>query len=204
MAEESEKQAGEPVVERSPVALLLIDVINTMDFAGSEDLVRFAEPMAEQIAGLKARAAEAEIPRIYVNDNFGRWRSDFRRTVEICAAPDQPGHEVTRILRPTEDDYFVLKPMHSGFYATALEVLLERLGARTLILTGIAGNLCVLFTANDAYMRHYRLVVPHDCTASNSTRDNDQALEQMERFLDADTRPAADIDFAPLIEHKAE
>jgi len=203
MAGASDRQPGALAIERSPVALLLIDVINTLDFDGAEELVRSSIAMAKRIAELKARAAEAGIPSIYVNDNFGRWRSDFRATVETCASPDQPGHEMVHLLRPTGDDYFVLKPMHSGFYETALEVLLQRLGARTLVLTGVAGNLCVFFTANDAHMRNYDIVVPRDCVASNSPAENEGALRHMERYLRADVRPSAEVDLARLIQQKA-
>ena len=130
--------------------LLLIDVINDLDFPGAESLVDFALPMARQIAALKQRARDVNIPSVYVNDNFGRWRSDFRAQVHHCLQHDVPGKRLADLLRPEEDDYFVLKPMHSGFYSTTLELLLRHLEAKTLILCGIAGNNCVLFTANDA------------------------------------------------------
>ena len=106
---------------------------------------------------------------VYVNDNFGRWKSDFRRTVEHCAQHGR-GTEVVELLRPEENDYFVLKPKHSGFFSTTLETLLRYLETQTLILTGIAGNFCVLFTANDAYMRDFNLFVPLDCTYRTQKR----------------------------------
>src|ERR1700754_1295783 len=143
------------VPENCTVALLIIDVINDMEFEGADGLVETAVPMAHRIAALKRRAKAAGIPAIYVNDNFGRWQSDFRRVVEHCLSDGVRGEEVARILEPEEDDYFVLKPKHSAFYATTLDVLLAHLGASTLILTGIAGNICVFFSANDAYMRDY-------------------------------------------------
>ena len=71
-----------------------------------------------------------------------------------------------RLLGPQHDDYAVVKPKHSGFYATPLELLLTHLGARSLVLTGLAGDACVLLTAADAYLRAYRLFVPGDCVAS--------------------------------------
>lgn len=131
-------------------ALLLIDVINDLAFDGSGPLVEQAEPMASRLAVLKRRATDAGVPAIYVNDNFGQWRSDFRRTVAHCTARSSAGRVVSRRLRPTKSDYFVLKPKHSGFYDTTLDTLLETLRIRRVILTGIAGNICVLFTANDA------------------------------------------------------
>jgi nicotinamidase-related amidase len=92
-----------------------------------------------------------------------------------------------------DDDYFVLKPKHSGFFSTTLNVLLEYLQVRTLIIGGFAGNICVLFTANDAYMREYNLFVPQDCSASNTTRENEEAMAQIEKVLKADVRSAAKL-----------
>lgn len=181
--------------DQAATALLLIDVINDLEFPGSEALVAQAIPMAERIAALKERARAAEIPAIYVNDNFGRWRSDFRAQIHHCLHDDVKGQPVARILQPHDDDYFVLKPKHSGFYSTVLDVLLEHLGVRRLILTGVAGNICVLFTANDAYMRDYEVIVPADCVVSNSEADNRAALDQMRISLKADTRMSHEIDF---------
>jgi nicotinamidase-related amidase len=99
---------------------------------------------------------------------------------------------------PEEDDYFVLKPKHSGFYSTSLDLLLKHLGARTLILAGIAGNNCVLFTANDAYMRDFNLIVPSDCSVSQSEEDNKNALKQMEKVLKADIRSWRELNLKAL------
>ena len=182
------------VPENSAVALLLIDVINDMEFEGAEALVAQAVPMAHRIAALKRRAKAAGIPTIYVNDNFGRWKSDFRRVVEHCLHDGVRGEEVARILEPDEHDYFVLKPKHSAFFATTLDTLLTYLGARTVILTGVAGNICILFSANDAYMRDLNVVVPADCVASNTPEENAHALEQMAKILKADITPSAELD----------
>jgi nicotinamidase-related amidase len=189
--------------ERSPVALLIIDMINDLDFPGGPKLLRSALPAAEAIRALKRRAAEAEAASIYVNDNFGQWRSDFRQIVEHCGRKGMCGAPLVRALEPGEDDYFVVKPRHSGFFTTTLELLLHALGARTLILTGIAGDICVLFTANDAYMRGFRLVVPPDCVASETAEFNEQALALMERRLKADLRPSPEIDFGDLMKGEA-
>jgi nicotinamidase-related amidase len=66
------------------------------------------------------------------------------------------------------------------------------------ILTGIAGNICVLFSANDAYMRDLRLFVPSDCTVSNTQPENDYALNQMRTVLKADIRPSEELDLKSL------
>src|SRR5436305_7960634 len=181
--------------DKSEIALLLIDVINDLDFPEANQLLRFARPMARKILRLKERAKKADIPIIYVNDNFGRWQSDFRRQVRHCLRGDSRGHEIVTMLQPDEDDYFVLKPKHSGFFSTTLETLLRYLGSHTPIITGIAGNFCVLFTANDAYMRDYYLIVPSDCVISNTAKENKEALQLMKRYLKADTRRSQRISF---------
>jgi nicotinamidase-related amidase len=179
--------------DKSDVALVLVDVINDLDFPEADELMRFVPAMSKKLAALKARAKRAGVPAIYVNDNFGRWCSDFRRQVEHCA--NGKAREMVERLRPDEDDYFVLKPKHSGFFSTTLETLLRYLGVKELIITGIAGTYCVLFTANDAYMRDYTLRVPRDCCISNTREENNQALDLMEKYLRADTRPSSKINF---------
>ena len=180
------------VPDKHKIALLLIDVINDFDFPEADQLLRYARPMVRKLLRLKRRAQKADVPVIYVNDNFGRWKSDFRRTVEHCERNGR-GSELVRLLRPEQNDYFVLKPKHSGFFSTTLETLLRYLETESLILTGIAGNFCVLFTANDAYMRDFNLFVPSDCIVSNTRQENQSALKLMKKFLKADTRPSSKI-----------
>jgi nicotinamidase-related amidase len=178
--------------DKHEFALLLIDVINDFDFPEADELLKYARKMAPNLLRLKRRAQEAGIPVIYVNDNLGRWKSDFRHTVNHCAQHGR-GRDVVKLLRPEKSDYFVLKPKHSGFFSTTLETLLRYLETQTLILTGIAGNFCVLFTANDAYMRDFNLFVPSDCTVSNTKKENESALGLMKKFLKADTRLSSGI-----------
>jgi nicotinamidase-related amidase len=187
------------VPDNAPVALLLIDVINDLAFAHGKALLKHALPMAKKIAALKRRAKHAGIPSIYVNDNFGRWQSDFQQVLRHCLDEDVCGKPLATLLQPEAEDYFVLKPKHSGFYSTTLDLLLEALGAHTLILTGIAGNICVLFTANDAYMRGYRLVIPADCVASQTVQENKSALHLMQTVLKADIRPSTALDLPQFL-----
>lgn len=189
-------------LQHCPLALLLIDVVNDLDFPEAEQLLRYAEPMAQHIAQLKRRAKAAGIPVIYVNDNFGRWRSDLHAQVEHCLRSHARGQAIVKLLRPEADDYFVLKPKHSAFFATTLDPLLRYLQVKTVILTGMAGNICVLFTANDAYMRELRIVVPADCIASNTESDNQYALQQMRDVLKADTRRSEEISLSALLKEQ--
>ncbi len=186
------------VPDDSEVVLLLIDVVNDLEFEGGERVLAQALPMAARLAELKRRAREQGVATVYVNDNFGRWRSDLHALVDHCLDAGVRGRPLVQRLRPDERDYFVLKPKHSGFFSTTLDTLLTYLKARTLILTGLTGDVCVLFTANDAYMRDFHLVVPADCVVSVDPEDNAYALRQMRRALKADTTPSVDLDLATL------
>jgi nicotinamidase-related amidase len=185
--------------DKSPVALILIDVINALDFDSGEELLKHALPMARNIADLKRRAKAIGIPAVYVNDNFGRWQSDLNQVLDHVLHDGVPGQPLAEILHPEKDDYFVLKPKHSGFFSTQLDILLDYLGARTLIMTGIQANICVLFTANDAYMRDYGLIVPSDCVASTDPAEADHALKAMEVVLKAEVMRSDELDLESLL-----
>jgi len=181
--------------DKSDIALLIIDVINDLEFPEGNQILPFALPMATNIAALKRRARKSGIPVIYVNDNFGRWRSDLNAQVQHCLEDDVRGRPLVELLRPDEEDYFVLKPKHSGFFSTTLDLLLEYLQVKKLIITGIATNICVLFTANDAYMRDFTLIVPSDCVAANTEELNRFALQQIRTLLRAEIRPSTELTF---------
>lgn len=181
--------------DKAATALLLIDVINALEFPEGKMLLRHALPMARRLAGLKKKARAANVPVIYANDNFGLWRSDLQAQVRHCLQRGSLGRPIVQLLRPDPDDYFVLKPKHSGFFSTTLDTLLEYLQVKSLVIGGMAANICVLFTASDAYMRDYHLFVPADCVASNTKQDTADALRQMDRVLKADIRPSPDLEF---------
>lgn len=178
-------------------ALLLIDLVNPLDFEGGEALLAHAEPAVGRIAALRRRARETATPCIFVNDNFGCWQLGFRELVARVRDGCGPGRRLLEGLEPDPTaDFFVLKPMHSAFFRTTLEALLARLAVRRLVLTGVAGDSCVLFSAVDAHMRGYELWVPRDCVASEREDDNRRALAQMERLLHADVRPSPELCFS--------
>jgi len=186
------------VTFQGQTALLLVDVINDLEFRTGDKLLRHALPAAKRLAALAKRARRAAMPVIYANDNFGHWRSDFSAIVRHCLDENVRGRPIAELLAPERDDYFILKPKHSAFFSTALEPLLHSLGIKTLILAGFAGDICVLFTAHDAHMREYELIVPSDGIASEDPASNRWALEHMRRFLHVQTRPAARIDLRRL------
>lgn len=190
--------------DTSSVALLVIDMINDLEWEGGEKLLPHALAAARRIAGLKSRAHTARVPVIYANDNFGRWRSDFREVVQHCLKDGVRGQPLAELLAPQDEDYFVLKPKHSAFYATTLDTLLTYLGVRRLVITGIAGEACVTITTMDAFLRDYELHVPADCTASCDPGDNRAVLSYMQRVLHADIGDAQNVELDALRARKPE
>jgi len=180
---------------KQSIALLIIDVINDMEFEEGKQLFTQALPMARKIAALKARASSAQVPIIYVNDNFGHWRSDLKKQISHCLMDGVRGEPIARLLVPDHPDYFVLKPKSSAFFGTTLHTLLQHLGVRTLILTGIAADVCILFTAHDAHLRDYQIIVPSDCVASNTLPETRLALANMKKAAHAVICKSATINF---------
>jgi nicotinamidase-related amidase len=189
----------ECVLHECALALLLIDVINDLEFEDGEKLVAAAVPVAGNIARLKIEAKINGVPCLYVNDNFGQWQSDFKHLVSSCMRDCVRGAPIVQQLVPRRDDYFVLKPRHSGFFQTPLDLLLRDLGARKLILCGLTTDSCVLFTANDAYLRGFEIIVPADCSAAVTASRHATALGQMRRTLKAATTDSTRIDFKELL-----
>ncbi|BCB05077.1 cysteine hydrolase family protein [Bacillus sp. KH172YL63] len=174
-------------------ALLIIDMINTFDFDGGDQLYENTLKIVGNIDRLKKKAKEAGIPVIYVNDNYGLWQDNMNDVIEKCKKGK--GKKVIEALHPDTDDYFIIKPKHSCFFGTQLDILLHQLDVNHLILTGIAGDICVLYTANDAYMREYELTIPKDGMASETGADNESAVRIIQKTIGADMGPAEEIDF---------
>lgn len=185
--------------DQSSTALLIVDVINDLEFVGGEALLRHAVPMAQRIAILKRQVKSIGVPVIYANDNFGKWRSDFNNLVRHVRDNNHRGRPLVELLEPEEDDYCVLKPKHSGFFHTTLDLLLRYLQVTTLIITGIQTHICVLFTANDAYIRDFELIIPSDCVAAEQREDHEYALRLMHQVLKADLRPSTDWSVKTLL-----
>ncbi|HEV7731147.1 MAG TPA: isochorismatase family cysteine hydrolase [Candidatus Binatia bacterium] len=189
----------------SPAALLLVDLVNPMDFDGAQALLPPALDAARAITALKRRTRAAGMPTIFVNDNFDQWHMGFRELVEHHGRPEAKGRALIERVEPdAASDHFVLKPMHSGFFQTPLEVLLQRLGVRTVVVTGVAADICVWATAHDAYMRDYRVVLPSDCIASERPEWTADTLVRAQRVLHADTRPSTALDLDALTTPAAE
>jgi nicotinamidase-related amidase len=187
------------VPDQCNVALVLIDVINDMEFESGAALLENALPAAKRLSLLRRRAKDSGVPVIYVNDNFGKWRSDFRQQLGHVLEEGVRGEPVAKLLLPEKQDYFVLKAKHSGFYHSQLDLLIDYLQVKTLVMAGFATDMCVLFTASDAFMRDLEIIVPRDCSAAASKEHHERALEHMSRVLKVKTTPSEQIDFTELL-----
>src|SRR2546423_9531498 len=187
------------VPDQCSVALILIDVINAMDCDDGDALLKNALPAARNLAALKRRAKDAGVPTIYANDNFGKWRSDFRQQLGHVLEDGVRGEPIAKLLCPDEDDYFVLKAKHSGLYSSHLDLLINYLQVKTAVLAGFPTDISVHFTASDPYLRDLEIIVPPDCSAAVTIEHHTRALEHMERVLHVKTIPSTKIDFAELL-----
>ena len=171
--------------------LLLVDFINPFNFPGAERLAPAAVEAARATAGLKERLAAEGVTTIYANDNYGVWQSDFHTLVSACLGMNGPPGEIARLLYPQAGDLTILKPRHSAFFASPLELLLTEMESSELIICGLATDICVQLTAMDAFLREYRIWVPSDCNAAESMHAKHMALAYMASVLKCEIAPSA-------------
>jgi nicotinamidase-related amidase len=159
-------------------------MINAYEFPDAEKVV----PAAEEAVPVIEEAIEShDGPVIYVNDNFGHWRSHRDQLVQEALDGKQP--DLVEPIKPADDALFVIKARHSIFYQTPLEYLLNQEDVGTLVLVGQVTEQCVLYSALDAYIRHFEVRVPPDAVACIHEDLADAALQMMERNMGADLTP---------------
>ncbi|NML13554.1 cysteine hydrolase family protein [Azohydromonas caseinilytica] len=179
--------AGDNALPRSRSVLLLVDFINPLQFPGADSIAPAALRAAHCTARLKQVLAQRGVPAVYANDNYGTWRSQFSDVLDYCQGLPGEAGEIARLLAPAEGDLTILKPRHSGFYATPLELLLTQMHAHELIVVGLSADMCVQLTAMDAYLRGYSVWAPADCTASETPELKQAALDYIARVFKAET-----------------
>jgi nicotinamidase-related amidase len=179
-----------PHLPRSPRVLLLVDFITMLDFPGAERLAAPALAAARATAELKQRLAAEGVATIYANDNYGIWQSDFHSLVSTCLGQEGEAGQIAKLLYPQAQDLTILKPRHSAFYASPLELLLAEMDTTELIICGLAADMCVQLTAADAFLREYKTWVPADCTASETEEAKSTALAYMGSVLKCAVHPA--------------
>jgi nicotinamidase-related amidase len=178
-------------VPRSKRVLVLVDFINPLDFPGAEKLAPPGLRAARAALRLRERLEHEKTAVVYSNDNYGVWQSDFQSLVSQCQGRDDTSGEIARLLAPRATDITLLKPRHSAFYGSPLELLLKEMGTRELVLCGLATDMCVQLTAADAFLRGYEVWVPADCTAAETPQAKAAALKYMKTVLKCDVRSSA-------------
>lgn len=185
------------VARRSESALVLVDVINDLEFPGGDDLLAHAHPMAHRLAALKKRTRQMSIPAVYLNESNERWKPSFSRQLDHCIRSNVRGRPIAEILRPGPDDLFLLRSQQASCLAGQLDVLFSSLGVNTLVLTGLAASICGILAANDAYLGGFRFIVPADCVAAKTDEHRRSALRQLRQRIEADTTPSTELFFSP-------
>lgn len=174
-------------------ALVVVDVLNPYDHEDADALVENMAPAVAPIVELVRRARDRAVPVVYVNDNYGHWNSSSDKLVQ--AALDGRHPELVEPLRPPDGASFVIKARHSIFYETPLEYLLRQLGVDRIMLCGQVTEQCILYSALDAYVRHFRVAVPTDAVACIDPELADAALRMMGANMRADVQASADCRF---------
>lgn len=174
----------------SDTALLVIDMMNSYRHPDAEQLTPNVEKIVDPLAGLISRVRQREdVDLIYVNDNHGDFTADHSDIVRSALEGERP--DLVRPIVPEDGSRFLTKVRHSAFYSTALGYLLGQLDTERLILTGQVTEQCILYTALDAYVRHFSVVVPKDAVAHIDARLGDAALKMMARNMHAEILTAA-------------
>ncbi|OBG75620.1 isochorismatase [Mycobacterium sp. E2462] len=175
----------------SDTALVIVDMMNTYQHPDAEDLIPNVATIIDPLADVIRRARGTDgVDLVYVNDNYGDFAAQFSDIVNSALNGARP--DLVKPILPADECRVMTKVRHSAFYATALAYLLNRLETKRVILTGQVTEQCILYTALDAYVRHFSVVIPTDAVAGIDPELADAALKMMERNMSAELTTAAD------------
>ena len=182
---------GESNVDMASSALIVIDMLNPYDHDDADELAGHVEDIVDPLRRLIERARESDSELVYVNDNYGDFAASRGQLVERALAGRHP--ELVEPLVPDDGCALLQKVRHSAFYSTSLEYLLRQREVTEVILTGQVTEQCVLYSALDAYVRHYSVCVPSDAVAPIDPELGDAALTMMQRNMRAEIVTAASL-----------
>jgi nicotinamidase-related amidase len=175
-------------------ALIVVDMINSYDHPDADKLTKSVEKALPKMVDLVKRAADEDVTTIYVNDNFGAWNSNREELVE--SALEGEYKELVEPIRPEKDTAFVVKARHSIFFETPLSYLLTENDVERVVLVGQATEQCILYSALDAYIRHFEVAIPRDAVAHIHEHLADAAFEMMEINMDAEIADSESIELS--------
>lgn len=168
-------------------ALIIADMLNDFVYEGAPLEVPSARVIINNIRREIQKARKKQIPIIYCCDAHKKEDPEF----ELWPSHAVKGTEGSRVieqLKPQKEDYVIEKASYSCFYKTSLDKLLKQLNRTHLIITGVVTNICILYTAAEAYMRGYKVIIPQNCVAALTQKEHQFALQQMKRVLHAEIR----------------
>jgi nicotinamidase-related amidase len=169
-------------------AVLVIDMLNSYRHDDAEKLTTSVADIVDPLAGLISQARNRDdVDLIYVNDNYGDFAANQEILIQQALGGERP--DLVKPILPKGDVRFLQKVRHSAFYATALAYLLRQLEIERLILTGQVTEQCILYTALDAYVRHFQVIVPPDAVAHIDADLGKAALRMMESNMSAELTP---------------
>ena len=186
----SEMDTLSTTLKSSAQALLLVDVISDFRFEDGAQLFERARPAMAQLGRLKKDCLRENIPVIYVNDPPRDRFASVSKLLDQVKVTDE-GRWMLETVGPGSEDSVIIKPQHSGFFRTDLEEQLKKYAAHRVIVAGLTTDICVLFTAHDAFMRGLKVRVPEDCVAAVKQEYHDQGISFLSRIADADTSPVS-------------
>lgn len=171
-------------------AVLVIDMMNTYRHPDAELLIPNVADIIDPLSDLVSRARDRDdVDLVYVNDNYGDFTAQPSDLVQSALEGERP--DLVEPVAPKPDFRFVSKVRHSAFYASPLDYLLGRLSTKRVVLTGQVTEQCILYSALDAYIRHFDVIVPRDAVAHIDSELGEAALRMMESNMGAQLVDAA-------------
>jgi nicotinamidase-related amidase len=172
-----------PAQASKDTALIVVDMLNSYEHEDADALIASVRETVSAMQALIGEAHERAMPIVYVNDNYGDWTATRERLSERALAGAQ--RSLVEPVLPPDDVAFVTKARHSIFYETPLDYLLRSQGLKRIVLAGQVTEQCILYSALDAYVRHYSIVVARDAVAHIHEDLAEAALTMMQTNMRA-------------------
>jgi nicotinamidase-related amidase len=163
--------------------LIVIDMLNRYEHDDGDQLMHSVREVVPALAALIGRARQSDMLTVYVNDNHGDWTAGRSQLAHWALGGADPS--VIEPILPHDDAPFLVKARHSAFYETQLEYLLRHASIDRVVLTGQVTEQCILYSALDAYIRHFEVVIARDAVAHIHEDLADAALRMMKRNMRA-------------------
>ncbi|NQV56921.1 MAG: cysteine hydrolase [Rhodospirillales bacterium] len=120
--------------------------------------------------------SDAHVAKVRHRDNEGVLCAEGTWGVEF--------YEVT----PEDGELIIQKHRYSAFHGTRLDGYLRGQGIKSLVVTGVATNICVDSTLRDGFFNGYYIVVPEECVGAADAELNAATLKTVDMNFGTVTR----------------